>query len=145
MIRSSMETFFWVAAALGCVVLAGCMNNDEARTARAYPTQPGATPAATKGNNVCIQTYQIDHTTIPDDNTILFYMKGGKIWKNTLPYRCPDLKFQGGFQYTTDINEICSNLQTIRVINQGGGPFLGSVCQLGEFTPYTPPPKPSSG
>ncbi len=128
------------AAALGCAALAGCTNTGQPETAAARPM-----PAAAKGNNVCIQTYQIDHTTIPDDNTILFHMKGGRIWKNTLPYRCPDLKFQGGFQYTTDIDEICSNLQTIRVINQGGGPFLGSVCQLGEFTPYTPPPKPSSG
>ena len=121
-------------SAAGCVLLfglAGCAN----------PPQAAGTRAA---GNVCIQTYQIDHTTIPDDSTILFHMKGGKIWKNSLSFRCPDLKFQGGFQYSTDISEICSNLQTIRVIEQGGGPGprFGAVCQLGEFTPYTPPPKP---
>ena len=143
MIRSHMRTFA-AASALCCAALAGCVSNGQSPSAGAYAPQPGATPAAAKGS-VCLQTYQIDHTTIPDDNTILFHMKGGRIWKNTLNYRCPDLKFQGAFQYSTDINEICSNLQTIRVIEQGGGPFLGATCQLGEFTPYTPPPKPSSG
>ena len=117
------------AATAGCALLlglAGCAS-----------PQAGTQTAA----NVCIQTYAIDHTSVPDDSTILFYMKGGKVWKNSLPYRCPDLKFEGGFQYTTDINELCSNVQTIRVIEQGGGPRLGAVCALGEFTPYTPPAK----
>lgn len=127
---------FAILPAVVSLGLAGCTD----KPAPAANAQP-----ASGGKEVCLQTYLIDHTEIPDDSTILFYMKGGKIWKNTLPYRCTGLKIEGGFQYTTDINEICSNLETIRVIEQGGGPRLGAVCQLGEFTPYTPPAKANSG
>lgn len=135
--------------ATGCALmlgLAGCAKNQDQAppSGQMMPSGQAAAPAAAKG--VCIQTYMIDHTDIPDDSTILFHLRGGKIWKNSLPFPCPDLKFQGGFQYTTDIDEICSNLQTIRVIEQGGGgPRFGAVCQLGEFTPYVPPPKANAG
>jgi Family of unknown function (DUF6491) len=103
--------------------------------------QPGpaattvATPATETHNSVCLQSVLIDHTSIPDDNTILFTMRDGKIWKNSLPYSCPGLKIQGGFAYETHIDEICSNLQTIRVLRQG------SFCLLGAFTPYEAPKK----
>jgi len=126
-----------ILASVFAVGLAGCAHK-EAGTAEA-----GATAAAAPqpGNNVCIQTYLIDHTEVLDDNTILFYMRGREVWKNSLPYRCFGLKSSGGFQYETSINQICSNLQTIRVIEQGGGPRLGATCMLGAFTPYTPPSK----
>jgi hypothetical protein len=125
------------ASAIGCALLlgvAGCTNNPQTASMTGAPTK-----------SVCLQTYQIDHTEIPDDSTILFRMKGGQVWKNTLTAPCSGLRANGGFQYSTDINEICSNLQSIRVIEQGGGPRLGAVCLLGEFTPYTPPPKANAG
>ncbi len=85
---------------------------------------------------VCIRAYDIDHTEIPDDNTILFYMHGHKIWKNTLTDRCVGLRINSrGFTYSpTDpgSDEICSNLQTIRVND------TGQTCFLGEFTPVPP-------
>ena len=125
-------------AAIGCALmvgLAGCAMGPKG----AAPASGDAAQVASKG--VCIETYRIDHTEVTDDNTILFHMIGGKIWKNTLTARCVGLKASGGFKYETDIDRICSNLQTIRVIEQGGGPLFGSTCLLGEFTPYTPPPK----
>ena len=139
MIRQLNAAQLNIMAAFGCAALlglAGCATNSSA---------PSRTASQASTKNVCLQTYLIDHTEVPDDSTILFHMKGGKIWKNSLPFPCSDLKFQGGFQYTTDIDEICSNLQTIRVIEQGGGPRLGAVCQLGEFTPYVPAPKANMG
>jgi len=91
-------------------------------------------PAQPAQNTVCLWTYQIDHTTVPDKNTILFYMRDGKIWKNTLPQPCPGLLFHG-FAYVAHADQICSNMQSIQVIE------THEVCMLGAFEPYTPPPK----
>ncbi len=93
------------------------------------------TPPASKP--VCLQTYLIDHTQIQDDSTILFYMRGGKIWKNALTDKCVGLRMADGFVYEAQNNEICSNLQSIRLRREG------NVCLLGEFTPYTPAPQPT--
>jgi hypothetical protein len=73
------------------------------------------------------------HTHVVDPQTILFYERGGKVWKNTLRAPCPGLMFHG-FDYVTHQDEICSNAQSIRVIE------TGEVCELGDFVPYTPPP-----
>ena len=91
-----------------------------------------AAEATTPQPQVCINTMQIDHTTVPDPRTILFYMRGGKIWKNALRNDCIGLKFYGFAYQATPPNQICGNMQTIRVLQ------IGSVCMLGAFTPYTP-------
>ena len=92
--------------------------------------QPATPPAA---KMVCINTQDINNTTVPDSRTILFHMNGGKIWKNTLLGPCPGLKSYGFTYSPTPPNKLCSNLETIRVIE------TGTICRLGEFTPYTPP------
>ncbi len=119
-----------ISTAVGCALLFG------------FAGYAGTSHAAT---GVCIPTSEIHHTEIPDDSTILFHMKGGKIWKNSLNFPCFNLKFQGGFQYTTDYDEICANQQSIRVLQPGVGRRLGAACTLGEFTPYGPPPKVTTG
>lgn len=86
-------------------------------------------------HNICLYTYAIKNTRIPDTHTILFYMQGGKIWKNTLRNGCNGLKFYGFVYMPTPPNVICENLQVIRVLH------FDTVCALGAFTPYTPPPK----
>jgi hypothetical protein len=89
--------------------------------------------------SVCIRSMDIDHTEIPNDTTILFYMRGHKVWKNTLVARCVTLKNNSrGFTYSptnSATDEICSNLFTIRVND------TGETCLPGEFTPVEPPPK----
>ena len=85
---------------------------------------------------VCIRSHEIRQTSIPDNNTILFYMNDGKVWKNTLAATCYGLK-EGtkGFTYSPlPSDEICSNLQEI-IAND-----MHTVCLLGAFTPYTPTP-----
>ena len=82
---------------------------------------------------VCLRIIDIKNTNSPDPHTILFHMRDGSTWKNTLPHPCNGLQFNG-FSYNTSIDKICSNLQSIRV-NQNG-----NVCMLGAFTPYAPPP-----
>jgi len=89
--------------------------------------------------SVCIRSMDIDHTEIPNDTTILFYMHHHKVWKNTLVAPCTTLKNSTrGFTYsptTPGSNEICSNLFTIRVND------TGETCLPGEFTPVEPAPK----
>jgi hypothetical protein len=86
---------------------------------------------------VCLRPFDtpgqgaIDHTHVVDPQTILFYMRDGKVWKNTLKARCPGLMFHG-FSFATHQDEICSNAQSIRVVE------TEEVCQLGAFTPYAP-------
>jgi hypothetical protein len=92
-------------------------------------------PVPTAKNQVCISMPFVDHTTVLSDSEVLFYMKDRKIWKNTLPKACPGLKFEKGFSQVLHGDTICSNMHMIRVLN------TGTPCNLGEFTPYTPPPK----
>lgn len=102
-------------------------------------TAVAQTPAAATTRNgvpVCLESEFIDHTRTVDPKTILFYMRDGKIWQNTLPYPCPGLMFYGFVDVVRD-NQICSNMQSIRVL------VTHDVCTLGTFTPYTPPPKPA--
>ena len=81
---------------------------------------------------VCLKTYLIDHTTIVDAKTIDFRMRDGTVYRNTLTSPCRGLLFDG-FIYTVHTNEICDNLQSIRVIRSG------QTCLLGAFTKLPPP------
>jgi len=81
---------------------------------------------------VCLRVNEIKSTNSPDPHTILFHMINGKIWKNTLVNQCNGLQFNG-FSYTAANDEVCANMQSIRV-NQSG-----NICMLGAFTAYTPP------
>jgi len=93
-----------------------------------------ALPAMAK--SVCIPSYQIDHTSTPDDNTILFHMRGHKVWKANLINRCVGLKNNTeGFTYSpTDpgSDQICANLLTIRLND------TGQTCLVGDITPVEP-------
>ncbi len=82
---------------------------------------------AARSGNVCLRTNDIRNTTVPDDKTILFHMNDGKVWKNELLGRCVGLKYNGFVYEATPPNQICGNLQTIRVIQ------TGSVCMMGAF------------
>jgi hypothetical protein len=96
-----------------------------------------ALPAVAADKPVCFPTYQIDHTSIPDDNTILFHMRGHKVFKAALVNRCVGLKENTrGFSYSPTIpgsNEICANLLTIRLND------TGQVCLIGDITPMETP------
>jgi hypothetical protein len=97
-----------------------------------------ATPARADdaGSQICLQTFQIDHTEILNKNQILFYMNGKKIWVNTLPSPC-SMDNTDGFVWRSSIPQYCDNLETIKIIR------TGQVCRLGKFTPYEKTAKPS--
>jgi hypothetical protein len=94
--------------------------------------QAMAPGSASAGKSVCLASYNIDHTDIPDDHTILFTMRDHSVWKNTLAYPCSGLRLDSrGYTYEpTDpgSDTICSNLVTIHLNT------YHNVCQLGEFT-----------
>lgn len=91
----------------------------------------------TGGGNVCLWTYQIDHTHVLNPQTVLFYMKDGHVWRNDLKGPCPALEFHG-FKFISNSDQICSNAVGIRVIE------TGEACALGPFSPYAGPQHASS-
>ncbi len=106
-----------------------------AGAAVAQPAADSGPAQAARSNNVCLWTYLIDHTTIKDKGkSIIFHMRNGHDWQNTLRAPCPGLNFNG-FAYVTRNGEICSNMETIMVLR------THEVCMLGNFEPYVPPPR----
>jgi len=82
---------------------------------------------------VCLTNYLIDHTSVKDPQTILFYMKNGAVYANHLRSACPGLNFHGFVMNIRGGNDqICSNEGGITVL------VTHEVCQLGAFTPYAP-------
>ena len=85
----------------------------------------------------CVRLSLIDHTDVIDDQNILFYMNGGKIYRNYLPYRCSGLRINDSFMYRTSLNQLC-NVDIITVLdNIGFGFSPRNSCGLGLFYPVT--------
>ncbi len=85
----------------------------------------------------CVSLSRIDHTDVIDDQNILFYMNGGKIFRNYLPYPCSGLKINDTFMYRTSLNQLC-NVDIITVLdNIGFGFSPRNSCGLGHFYPVT--------
>jgi hypothetical protein len=83
----------------------------------------------------CISVSSIDRTDVIDDRTILFFMRGRKIYRNYLPRRCPGLERHDRFAYQTTSNRLC-DIDTITVLEQWGARLQpGFVCPLGAFHP----------
>jgi hypothetical protein len=77
---------------------------------------------------VCLNVREIQRTETPDDKTIIFHMRDGKVWRNTLRTVCPMLRIS---PYTQKLNGdlVCSNQQFIHVN------LTGDDCVLGDFSP----------
>lgn len=94
-----------------------------------------AQPATVMGSGtVCLKTILVDHTKIQDAHTVLYFMKDGSAWQSNLKEACTTLPHNGYIYMPTPPDNICGGLQMIRVIQ------TKEVCELGPFTPYTPPP-----
>jgi len=86
----------------------------------------------------CLQTQDIRSTNVIDDQTIDFITRRGDVFRNRLPFMCPQLSIQRSFTYTTSINQLCS-VDIINVIIQGQAMTGGASCGLGLFTPIARP------
>ena len=85
----------------------------------------------------CIAVSAIDRTDVIDDNTIIFFMRGKKIYRNYLPKRCPGLERHDRFAYQSNGNRLC-DIDTVTVLEQWGARLSsGFTCPLGMFHPIT--------
>ena len=91
-------------------------------------TAQAPTPSS---GTVCLNLRDIQRTEVQDDRTILFHMRNGGIWQNSLRQICPMLKTSPWTQVLHGVDQVCSNQQFIHVIQ------TGNTCSLGEFTPVS--------
>jgi hypothetical protein len=84
---------------------------------------------STPGDKVCLNVTEIQNTQAVDRRTILYRMRDGKVWRNTLAADCPTLVgfSSGGFTQVAHTDFICANSQQIKTQS-------GNVCRLGSFT-----------
>jgi hypothetical protein len=106
-------------------------------TANAAAAESGTKP----GTKNCLPLANVRQTTVRDAGTIDFTLRDGSVWRNNLPFRCPQLGFERAFSYQTSISQLCR--QDIITVIQQTGNQPGARCGLGEFQRQpTPPPKP---
>jgi len=98
---------------------------------------PDATP---DGKAVsCIPLISIQSSHVRSDDVIDFEMKGGKVYRNTLPQSCPSLGFEQHFSYATSLSQLCST-DIINVFTTSP-PMRGPSCGLGQFQPVKLTPR----
>ena len=78
----------------------------------------------------CVTTSTLRNTAVLDDQTILFQLRDGSVWKNTLDLSCPTLAFHESFSYVSHGMRLC-DLDTIKVFEPFGA--SGATCGLGKF------------
>jgi hypothetical protein len=108
-----------------------------AASASANPVDAGVQPAGAATD--CIQIRAINESRVIDDQTIDFHV-GSTVYRNRLPYACPQLGFERRFGFSTSLSQLCST-DTIWVIIGGGGIQRGATCGLGQFQPVTGAPR----
>jgi len=85
----------------------------------------------------CVVVSNIDETEVIDDQTILVYMRGKRVFRNYLRRECPGLEREDTFMYQTPSNRLCSG-DSITVMERWGGRFTpGFTCRLGDFHPIS--------
>jgi len=82
-----------------------------------------------QGGKICLNVTEIRSTQPVDNQTIVYRMRNGDVWRNTLASPCPDLVTHAAGAYSQKVHtdQICANVQHITVAT-------GMVCRLGEFT-----------
>ena len=82
----------------------------------------------------CVSLQRIDQTRILDTQNILFEMRNGDRYLNTLPLKCSGLTPYRAISYKTSINRLCST--DIITVFEPGMPQPNSFgsCGLGKFT-----------
>ncbi len=80
----------------------------------------------------CLGVTRIDTTKILDRRHILFRMRGGRLYLNTLPHECPGLRWDRAISYSLSGPAQLCDLDIIRVIDTGLHQEVGS-CGLGRF------------
>lgn len=103
----------------------------------------GGTPLSAEeaqGSVDCLTFSQVRSTEVLSEELIVFTMKDGRAFRNTLPNRCPGLRQSDPFTYTALTSQLCKNdlITVLQRIGPGGGPdgfVQGASCGLGSFEP----------
>jgi hypothetical protein len=93
----------------------------------------GALLASPAYANICLNSRDIVSATSKDGRVMVFTMRDGRVLRNHLQGVCPDLRFNGFVWVLHGNDDVCENMQSLRVLKSG------QVCQLGKFEPPAPP------
>src|SRR5688572_32774502 len=77
--------------------------------------QDGEDGAFDRTPESCIIVSRIDQTDAIDDQNIIFRMRGDRVYRNTLPNKCPGLERENRIAYKTRSSRLC-NIDTIKVL-----------------------------
>jgi hypothetical protein len=89
---------------------------------------------ATPAQALCLSQRDIVSTTPSNDGKQLtFKMRDGRTLVNHLQGVCSDLRFNGFAWVLRGNNDICENMQSLKVIQSG------QICVLGKFDPPVTP------
>src|SRR5271170_1152069 len=92
----------------------------------------GALAASPASARVCLNTRDIVGSTSKDGKILDFTMRDGTLYRNHLQGVCSDLRFEGFEWVIHGPEEVCENMQSLRVLRSG------QVCVLGKFDPPVP-------
>jgi hypothetical protein len=81
----------------------------------------------------CIPRSQVRQSVVRSDQIIDFEMRGGKVYRVTMPTRCPGLGFERAFAFETSIDQLCGADIIYVLMNIGGVPQRGAGCGLAPF------------
>ena len=85
----------------------------------------------------CVRINDIDDIDIVDSDTLIFRMRGGRVYRNDLPHRCAGLRRNDTLMYRSSVGRLCS-IDVITVLEDWGFGFApGASCGLGMFHPIT--------
>lgn len=84
----------------------------------------------------------VSSTPSKDGRQIAFKMRNGQVLVNRLQGRCSDLRFNGFVWVLRGNNQICENMQTLRVLQSGQTCMLGKFDPPGQTAPAAPPKAP---
>lgn len=121
--------FLLAAVPLALAGCAGTKQTDAERNARAPAVK------VTGEAQSCIPRSQIRQSVVRSDQIIDFEMRGGNVYRATLPTRCPGLGFERAFAYETSIEQLCGADIIYVLMNVGGVPQRGAGCGLAPFVP----------
>ena len=108
-----MRRFITIGALAARLTGALCLS----ASAVAVAQGPGAEPEK------CLNLNRIQKTEVIDDRNIIFYMRGGQIFRNQLSHRCSGLRKDNTIMYRPSLNRLC-NLDFITVLRDFSFGFI---------------------
>jgi hypothetical protein len=121
--------FVWLASLLA-LLQPGTLLADEEEEKQEKQEKP-------ENARSCINVSRIRNTTVVDDSSILFYMRGRTVYLNILRRQCRGLAREGRFSYRASGGSLC-HLDSIRILyGTAAGIREGASCGLGYFQEVT--------